>query len=443
MQKPISQSVSGNDGKPYSKQIQTAILSELNRMLQAPIFAQSNRCKGFLRFVVTEALSGYFDQLKERTIGIAVFERPADYDTGDDAVVRVTANEVRKRIDQYYRESDANSLIHIELPKGAYVPEFRIHPVAIAASAESSPPTEPGKNQAGPDPALLAQPAEPPAESGPAPLPLTSPADPIEPLGRNRPAVWAVLFLLVAALVAVSFWLFTAQRHGPDVWKAFQRSNAPTLICVGAHDLIPGNTSRQGENDRFASVVLERQIIPVDDAAVVGSMAGMLGSKGIRFRVAGAEETSPSNFRMQPVVLIGALGNRWTLRLLQSLRYRLQVENDTDSILPPKAAIYDSEHPAQPLWTIDFATPLSTWKNDYAIVARVDDPATGVPVLIEAGLGAVGSLAGSEWISSGAMSKSLDAEPACRARSNFEAVIGSAIIDGKSGAPQVLRLLCW
>jgi hypothetical protein len=86
---------------------------------------------------------------------------------------------------------------------------------------------------------------------------------------------------------------------------------------------------------------------------------------------------------------------------------------------------------------------MNEWKNDYAIVARVDDPTTGIPVLIDAGLGNDGSLAASELIASDGLTRALSAEPHCSGKSNFEAVIGTEIIDAKPGPPHVLRLECW
>jgi hypothetical protein len=61
--------------------VQAAVRAELQLMLDAPIFAQSSRCKRFLSHVVLETLSGRASQLKERTIGISAFDRASDYDT--------------------------------------------------------------------------------------------------------------------------------------------------------------------------------------------------------------------------------------------------------------------------------------------------------------------------------------------------------------------------
>jgi len=96
----------------------------LQQILDSPAFQASRRSKDFLRYIVTHALDGQFDQLKERTIGIEVFQRTASYDTGEDSIVRVSANDVRKRLLQYYSEPGADLRYRIDLPAGAYIPEF-------------------------------------------------------------------------------------------------------------------------------------------------------------------------------------------------------------------------------------------------------------------------------------------------------------------------------
>jgi hypothetical protein len=171
-------------------------------------------------------------------------------------------------------------------------------------------------------------------------------------------------------------------------------------------------------------------------------MASVLGKMGIPFRIAGAGQTSLTDLRMQPVILIGAADNIWTLRLTQSLRYRIEVVHPSGQT-DPIASIVDAKQPASGPWKIDFSTPMSQWKNDYAIVARFDDAMTGVPVLIEAGLGNDGSLAASELVASGALMPRVANEPQCAGTSNFEAVVETDIIDSKSGPPHILRLNCW
>jgi hypothetical protein len=143
------------------------------------------------------------------------------------------------------------------------------------------------------------------------------------------------------------------------------------------------------------------------------------------------------------VILVGAIDNRWTLELTRGLRYRIEVAYPSGTDKPPVATIVDAEHPSSSPWKIDFAVPLTSWKNDYAIVAREDDATIGVPVLIEAGLGNTGSLAASEFVMSGAFRSVARDHSSCRSKSNFEAVIGTDIIDTRPGPPHVLSITCW
>ena len=229
----------------------------------------------------------------------------------------------------------------------------------------------------------------------------------------------------------------------PDLWASFLNANSPILVCIDTHQL-PLPASPAADDQKFANMVLRKQIIALDDAAVLSSMGAMLGKKGIPFRVVGAEQTSLSDLRRQPVILIGAIDNKWTIRLTQDLRYRIEVANPpgSGSEKEPVASIVDAQHPGT-RWSTDLSIPFNAWKSDHAVIARVDDVTTGVPVLIEAGLGNAGTLAASELIASGGLSADLANEPSCRGKKNFEAVIETQIIDTKSGPPHVLRLTCW
>jgi hypothetical protein len=433
----------------FSAGVQTAVRAELEVMFSTPIFAQSSRCKNFLDYVVLQTLLGKAGQLKERTIGISVFNRANDYDPGEDAIVRVTANEVRKRLGQFYRESKAAHPIQIELPRGAYVPEFRIQPSRRENVEDDS-------DLHSSDHEPIADEVQPHVEIRSSSVDgsdLTSKDEstfaPIEAPKRNgarKVIVDVALLVLLLSLGATIFgiWKIRAQKAGPQVWEAFSHSKVPVLICVDTHDLHLPNASPE-DRQRFVDLVLHKQIIALDDAAIISSMAATLGKKGIPFRVVGAEQTSLSEFRRQPVILIGAIDNKWTLRLSKSLPYRIEVANPpgSGSDKEPIASILDSEHPEYAPWTVDLSTPFSTWKSDYAILARMDDPTTGVPVLMEAGLGNDGTLAASELVTSDAFVSQLKNEPLCSGKSNFEAVVGTNIIDTRPGPPHILRLKCW
>src|SRR3984893_18722113 len=124
---------------PSSEAAKAAVLQQLERLLQNPHFHKSKRFPVFLRFVVTEALAGRADNLKERTLGIEVFGKDPNYDTNEDPIVRVTAGEIRKRIAQYYQEPGHEHEIRVLLPPGSYVPQFCFPEEAKAVATPPAP----------------------------------------------------------------------------------------------------------------------------------------------------------------------------------------------------------------------------------------------------------------------------------------------------------------
>jgi hypothetical protein len=115
------------------------ILGHLDEILRGQAFKGSPRAQEFLRHVVHSALHGDPEDLRERSIGVGLFGRSADYDTANDAIVRVTASDVRKRLLQHYAAgTGAEPACRVSLPPGSYVPEF-----SFPAPAPASPPDLP------------------------------------------------------------------------------------------------------------------------------------------------------------------------------------------------------------------------------------------------------------------------------------------------------------
>ena len=91
----------------------------------------------FLRFSVEEMLAGRADELKETTIGLAVFDRPPDYDPRIDPIVRVEARRLRDKLSRYYEADGRHDTVIIDLPRGGYAPTIRSR--TDPASLDSSP----------------------------------------------------------------------------------------------------------------------------------------------------------------------------------------------------------------------------------------------------------------------------------------------------------------
>jgi TolB-like protein/Tfp pilus assembly protein PilF len=109
---------------PKTFESEHAIREHLSGLLSSTAFAQVDRLKRFLRYVVEETVAGRSEKLKEYSIGVEVFDREASFDPRTDPIVRVQARRLRARLARYYEEEGRHEEIRIELPKGSYAPVF-------------------------------------------------------------------------------------------------------------------------------------------------------------------------------------------------------------------------------------------------------------------------------------------------------------------------------
>ncbi len=187
-----------------------AIKEHLQEILSSPVFRVSPRCGQFLKHIVDEAIAGRYDTLKERVIGIELFGRPTSYHTGEDAIVRVTASDVRRRLLQYYGGLKHTVQYRITLPPGSYVPHI-IHEDCLLADdepgatlhADVSSPNEVGGVLGEADGTETANDAEP--------IP-----DLEEPNGKHyRRVQWAVFALLLVSSTRHGRWPSGSMRARP------------------------------------------------------------------------------------------------------------------------------------------------------------------------------------------------------------------------------------
>ena len=115
-----------------------AVKTELDAILKSSYFSGSKRCQDFLEFIVHQALDGNYEYLTERFVGSELFGRPINYETGTDSIVRVRANDVRRRLGQYYSDGRGGSRVVIELVSGTYIPEFHWREPKVAEPALSA-----------------------------------------------------------------------------------------------------------------------------------------------------------------------------------------------------------------------------------------------------------------------------------------------------------------
>ena len=116
------------------------IRAELARVLESPIFEQSERLGRFLRFAVEHAISGSEDGLKEYIIGTEVYDRRPPYHPSQDSIVRTEARRLRIKLKEYYESEGRDNPIFIYFRPGSYIPVFR---PKVAASCQEIAPGSP------------------------------------------------------------------------------------------------------------------------------------------------------------------------------------------------------------------------------------------------------------------------------------------------------------
>jgi hypothetical protein len=407
-----------------------AILREQEAILSSSFFRGSSRSKQFLAYVIHHKLEGHDELLKERTIGVELFKRPADYATGDDPVVRVQAGEVRRRLDQYYHAVPRGSDVRISLHVGSYVPDFQMSPVEHTVES-------------------------PPAELQSAALP------------RTRPALlWtaAVLGLVLAALVAT-----VAVRHNPAqdsvldrFWSPVFSSRQAVLICLSKPVFYRPSLDlyRRYSKDHPGTFTTEverlNQPLPLDpkekitwgdmvpfnefgvaagDVYAANRLSGLFGrmNKPSQFRI--GNEYSFDDLRNSPAVMVGAFSNWGTLEMTDNLRF----------VFTEKEGSF---------WIQDRTAPDRSWAwhygkhgevtQDFGIVTRLLDSKTGQLMITVAGIAATGSDAAAQFISNPEyLAEGQRGAPADWQRKNLQVVVQTDVTNGVAGPPHVVATYFW
>ncbi|HUI80016.1 MAG TPA: hypothetical protein VLY24_18945 [Bryobacteraceae bacterium] len=397
---------------PVTDAERAALRQQLERVLADPLFTHSRRYPNLLRYVVECSLSGRTDSLKERTLGVEVFGREPDYDTNVDPVVRTTAVEIRKRIAQYYGDASHADEIRIHLPAGSYVPEFRL---AAAPAGD--------------------------ANNGAAALE-------IPPRRDAKRAVWVVG--LVAAAIVLALWLrpWTPKTALDRFWSPVLGSSAPVLLCIGGPgDLANGAQPAQNADpfrptpEMAAAQVMRTEHVTLSDVLTLSRVGALLRDKGGKYEIRGEANTTFSDLRNQPVVLIGAFNNDWTLRLTGEMRFTFGEQPEGDQRI---FWIRDREHPSRKDWAVDAAIPYMKLEGDYALISRVLDPNTQRMVVVAAGLLQWGTVAAGEFLTDPRyLAQFAKQAPPGWERKNIQVVLSTQVIGGHSGPPRVLASSIW
>ncbi len=229
---------------PQTQEDRDDIRRELQEILASPHFCNSRRYPALLKYIVENTLAGNSEMLKERTLGVEVFDRPASFDTNIDTVVRYTAGEVRKRLSLYYHEVEPKRAIQISLPPGSYIPEFLQSQVVPKATSDANPST----STSVPDPRWMVggthstQESTAPSELGQSGSRETDAAEDstwgTHRRGSSSARRWQIGIAAFLALVVIAGlgWKYIAARSNTplnDFWAPVLHNQSDVMVCTG------------------------------------------------------------------------------------------------------------------------------------------------------------------------------------------------------------------
>lgn len=113
--------------------------SVLERAAASSSLKRAARLRELLFHAAGKSLKEGNKELHEQEIGHYVFGRDSDYDTSPDNIVRVSATELRKRIDSYIEGDGAGEPLILGIPRGSYSPVFRWRTKEVDAPETSLP----------------------------------------------------------------------------------------------------------------------------------------------------------------------------------------------------------------------------------------------------------------------------------------------------------------
>lgn len=218
------------------------IAAELNRVLASSSFSASKRLSAFLRYVAERAVSGQSDEIKEYQIGVEVYGRGSGFEPKLDNIVRVEASRLRAKLREYYEDGGHLNPVRIEIPRGTYVPVFRLTAAVPPAPEET-------------------------------PLPCPAAAKP-------RPLRW--LAMAAALVVGMGILLAFTIHRGPGV--ALRRR----IAVIGLKEIPSEHASAPWLSTALSELVTlnfaeveQLQTVPVDVAAQMSSDLGLQPSDGL------------------------------------------------------------------------------------------------------------------------------------------------------------------
>ncbi len=428
------------ESRNLSAEQTAAVKTELTAILASDSFSSSNRCRDFLEFVVKRALAGDYESLTERFIGVELFGRAVNYETATDSIVRVRANDVRRRLAQYYSGQHSAKPVKIDLIAGGYIPEFHWKTEDKVDPSSGLGSSVPNTSFSAPlilDPHHLTTGSE------------SERSHVANDHRRSRIFLWSCA--MIAAVVAALLALNLARQ--PDNFDRFwspvlKASSVPVLVLptTDTLQLQPGVMKLYGQLKPGGSMTLGwgdvqdfhnwHTSLPVLQATL--SVALALQRKGQVPLVRMGTDLKRDELRGHPIIAIGSFSNPWTQENVSGLRFTF--DRGASDNEPPR--IGDARNPNHS-WSLASIYP-EPQKKDYAIVTRTFDPVTREPFVSLAGLHSFGNQIAGEFVSQeSSWNEVARRAPVGWEKMNLQVVLEADIIGTTPSSPKIVDVYFW
>src|ERR1700684_3201106 len=114
--------------------------TQVQRIIQSKAFRTSEVHRNLLNYLAEKSLSGMADSLKEYTVGLDVFAKPASFDPRQESAVRMHVGRLRQKLADYYRTEGAADPVIVDLPKGGFKMTFESRPASVEPEPVTHPP---------------------------------------------------------------------------------------------------------------------------------------------------------------------------------------------------------------------------------------------------------------------------------------------------------------
>lgn len=221
------------------------------------------------------------------------------------------------------------------------------------------------------------------------------------------------------------------------LWKPMVDGRDFLFVCISPinHPSFPDPAPPE---DTIGAMHIRNRVV-LADAVSMSRVVAFLSPLGMSLQIVGSDELTFDHFDRAPVVLVGALNNKWAQRITKALRFNFRFNTEGPSI-----DVVDENRPETPVGTIRVSSLMADFEEDFAVITRLTDPKVGKPVLAVGGATLLGTAAAAEFVTNPQRLEGIDRYlPAGWESRNLQILLKARVIEGRAGPAQIVACTAW